>query len=68
MRRQNCQVRRVNIIQVIKDARLMRADELGGLWIAPMPGMTGEEDFGVGSDQRVDGFAQRHLIRQRIYS
>ena len=68
MRRQDRQGGRINIIEVIKDARLMRADELGGLRIAPMPGMTGEEDFRVGSDQRVDRFGQRHLISQRISS
>ena len=64
MRRQDRQVRRINIIQVIEDARLMSADEPGGLWIAPMPGVAGEEDLGVGLDQRVDRIAQRHLSRE----
>ena len=45
---------------MIKDARLMRADQLCRLRIPPMPGVTGEEYLGVGSDQRVGRVAQRH--------
>ena len=67
MRCQNGQVRGINIIQMIKDARLMGTDQLCGLWIAPMPGVTSEEDLGIGSDQRMDRVAQRHLIGECIH-
>jgi hypothetical protein len=45
---------RIDLVEMVEDARLVRADVLAGLRIPHVPGVAGEVDPRVGVQQRTD--------------